>query len=90
MNITQIMDINAKKFGSQDCLRAGGTSWTFLETKEQAERVAAVLQSMGIKKGDKVAIMSQNTPAFVFTFYGILKAGGDCDAYQPQTRSPGS
>jgi feruloyl-CoA synthase len=75
MNIAQIMDINAKKFGSQDCLRAGGRSWTFLETKEQSERVAAVLQSMGIGKGDKVAIMSQNTPAFVFAFYGILKAG---------------
>ncbi|MCX5872969.1 MAG: AMP-binding protein [Deltaproteobacteria bacterium] len=76
MNITQVLDINSKKFGSQDCLRAGGRSWSYLETREQAERVAAVLQNMGIGKGDKVAIMSQNTPAFVFTFYGILKARG--------------
>jgi feruloyl-CoA synthase len=29
----------------------------------------------GIGKGDKVAIMSQNTPSFVFTFFGALKAG---------------
>lgn len=76
MNITQVLDINSKKFGSQDCLRAGGRSWSYLEMREQAERVAGVLQNMGIGKGDKVAIMSQNTPTFVFSFYGILKAGG--------------
>ncbi len=76
MNITQVLDINSKKFGSQDCLRADERSWSYLETREHAERVAAVLQKIGVGKGDKVAIMSQNTPAFVFTFYGILKAGG--------------
>ncbi len=75
MNITQILDINSRKFGSQDCLRAGGRSWSYLETRNQAERVAALLQMKGMGKGDKVAIMSQNTPSFVFTFFGALKAG---------------
>ncbi|MHB8203244.1 MAG: class I adenylate-forming enzyme family protein [Desulfomonilaceae bacterium] len=75
MNITQILDINSRKFGSRDCLRAGGRSWSYLETRNQAERVAAFLQMKGIGKGDKVAIMSQNTPSFVFTFFGALKAG---------------
>ncbi|MGP8282533.1 MAG: class I adenylate-forming enzyme family protein [Desulfomonilaceae bacterium] len=75
MNITQILDINSGKFGSRDCLRAGGRSWSYLETRNQAERVAAFLQMKGVGKGDKVAIMSQNTPSFVFTFFGALKAG---------------
>ncbi|MGA8833005.1 MAG: AMP-binding protein [Desulfomonilaceae bacterium] len=75
MNITQILDINSRKFGSRDCLRAGGRSWSYLETRNQAERVAAFLQMKGVGKGDKVAIMSQNTPSFVFTFFGALKAG---------------
>jgi len=75
VNITQILDINSRKFGSRDCLRAGGRSWSYLETRNQAERVAALLQMKGMGKGDKVAIMSQNTPSFVFTFFGALKAG---------------
>lgn len=75
MNIIQILDINSRKFGSRDCLRAGGRSWSYLETRNQAERVAAFLQMKGIGKGDTVAIMSQNTPSFVFTFFGALKAG---------------
>ncbi|MDA8407929.1 MAG: AMP-binding protein [Deltaproteobacteria bacterium] len=76
MNITQILDMNSRKFGSRDCLKAGGVSWSYRETRKQAERVAALLQMKGMVKGDKVAIMSQNTPSFVFTFFGALKAGG--------------
>jgi feruloyl-CoA synthase len=57
-------------------LKASGQSWSYLETRQQAERVAALLQMKGIGKGDKVAIMSQNTPSFVFAFFGALKAGG--------------
>ncbi|MGC8604762.1 MAG: class I adenylate-forming enzyme family protein, partial [Desulfomonilaceae bacterium] len=72
----QILDINSKKFRSQDCVRANGKSWTYTQIKEMSEKVAAILQNLGIERGDKVAIMSHNTPAFVFSFYGILKAGG--------------
>ena len=71
MNIPRILDINASKSGSQDCLRADGKNWTYSQVKAQAELVAAVLQKKGIAKGHKVAIMSQNTPAFVYSFYGI-------------------
>ena len=35
----------------------------------------AVLQSWGVRKGDRVAIMSHNTPSFVYGFFGALKAG---------------
>ncbi|MGC8659532.1 MAG: class I adenylate-forming enzyme family protein [Desulfomonilaceae bacterium] len=76
MIIPQILDVNSRKFGDQDCLRAEGKSWTYLQVKTESEKVAALLQETGVVKGDKVAIMSQNTPAFVYSFYGILKAGG--------------
>ena len=76
MNIPQILDTNFRKLGNQDCLTADGKNWTYSQIKTESELVAAVLQEMGIVKGDKVAIMSQNTPAFVYSFYGILKAGG--------------
>ena len=75
MNLVGMLDMNARKFGEKDCLRYNGRSFSFRECKEIAERTASFLQSRGIRKGDKVAIMSQNTPAFVFLFYGIVKAG---------------
>jgi long-chain acyl-CoA synthetase len=32
--------------------------------------------AQGLKKGDRVGILLPNTPAFVISYYGILKAGG--------------
>ena len=75
MNLVGMLDMNTRKFGEKDCLRYNGTRFSFRECKETAERTAAFLQSRGIRKGDKVAIMSQNTPAYVFVFYGVVKAG---------------
>lgn len=49
---------------------------TYKEFKDIADRLATVLVELGIKKGDRVAIMLPNTPQFLFSFYGILKAGG--------------
>ncbi len=75
MNLIEMLDRNAHKFAAKECLRAGGQGLTFAQLKEQAERAAAVLQSWGVAKGDKVAIMSQNTIGFVVAFYGAQKAG---------------
>jgi long-chain acyl-CoA synthetase len=38
--------------------------------------LATALKDLGVKKGDTVAIMIPNFPQFMFSFYGILKAGG--------------
>jgi len=38
------------------------------------DRFAAGLQSLGVRKGDRVAIMLPNCPQFVIAFYGALKA----------------
>ncbi len=40
-----------------------------------ADRFAAALQSIGVKKGDRVAVFLPNTPQFLIAFYGALKAG---------------
>lgn len=75
MNLLEMLDRNARKFAAKDALRYGGQSLTFAELAEQAGRAAAVLQGWGVEKGDRVAIMSLNTPSFVVAFYGALKAG---------------
>jgi feruloyl-CoA synthase len=76
MNLIRLLDMNAAKFAKKECLRYKGEGLTFEELKQKAESAAGLLQSMGLKKGDKAAVMSRNNPAFVITFFGILKAGG--------------
>lgn len=70
------MNLNARKYPEKTSLRYNGNSLTYGALREASERAAGLLQGWGIKKGDKVAIMSQNTPDFVIAFFGIIKAGG--------------
>jgi long-chain acyl-CoA synthetase len=59
----------------KDAVKLEGRTWSYLELDEQASRVAGGLQALGIKPGDRVAIMLPNIPEFVFTFFGIQKLG---------------
>jgi long-chain acyl-CoA synthetase len=48
---------------------------TYRELNDLADRFAAGLQTLGVKKGDRVAIYTLNCPQFVIGYYGALKAG---------------
>ncbi|MBZ0281697.1 MAG: AMP-binding protein, partial [Anaerolineae bacterium] len=48
-----------------------------------SDALAAALVDMGLKKGDRVALVLPNTAAFVIGFYATLKAGGVVAATNP-------
>jgi long-chain acyl-CoA synthetase len=48
---------------------------TYRELDEATNRFANALQALGVKKGDRVAIMLPNMPQQVIGFFGALKAG---------------
>lgn len=53
-----------------------GKNLTYRELHGEAVRLATGLLSLGIAKGDRVAIMLPNCPQAVAAFYGVLLAGG--------------
>lgn len=48
---------------------------TYRELDRHSNRVAHGLADLGVGRGDRVAVMSRNTPEFVGVYYGILKQG---------------
>lgn len=52
-----------------------GASLTYRQLMDQVNRFAAALAALGVRKGDRVALMLPNLPQFVIAFYGALKAG---------------
>lgn len=76
MNLAQMMNLNARKYPQKVSLRYNGNDVKYGELKGLAEKAAGLMQGLGVSKGDKVAIMSQNTPDFVIAFFGAIKAGG--------------
>ncbi|WFF39111.1 AMP-binding protein [Moraxella nasibovis] len=50
-------------------------SMTYGELDEASLKIAAYLQSLGLEKGDKVAVMMPNTPQYLITMFGVIRAG---------------
>ncbi|SIT83651.1 AMP-binding protein [Edaphobacillus lindanitolerans] len=53
-----------------------GREVTFRELYESALQFGNYLRNLGVREGDRVAIMLPNCPQNVMAFYGILYAGG--------------
>ena len=76
MSVIELIDANAERYPDKIALSGMEMEISFKQVKEKSEQAAACFQARGITKGDAVALMSQNTFDFVFSFFGILKAGG--------------
>ena len=48
---------------------------TYRELDRYSNRVVHGLASLGVERGDRVGVMSRNTPEYVGIYYGILKLG---------------
>jgi long-chain acyl-CoA synthetase len=76
INIYEFLDEITEEFGKRTAIWFMKNKITYKKFKEIAEKLATALVDLGMKKGDVVAIMLPNFPQFIFSFYGILKAGG--------------
>ncbi|MFX0021773.1 MAG: long-chain fatty acid--CoA ligase [Candidatus Hermodarchaeota archaeon] len=74
-NIYEILDDITEEFGSKTAIWFMKNKITYKKFKEITEKLATALVDLGVKKGDVVAIMLPNFPQFIFSFFGILKAG---------------
>ena len=68
-------EVSAARYPDKPFLVYYDTPVSFLQFKEEAERIAGFLQQeCGVRKGDRVLLYMQNSPQFVLAYYGILRA----------------
>ena len=77
------LEESARKYPDTPCTIFKGARISFKEMNEITDQVAAAIIDLGVKKGDRVGIFIPNTPQFVMTYFGILKAGGVVVAINP-------
>lgn len=51
-------------------------SVTYGEFQDLVERWAAYFEALGVKKGDRVGLVSKNCLEFIVTYFAVIKAGG--------------
>ncbi len=83
LTLVDLLDQAVEKFGHSPCIVEENRIWTYEQIGAYSNTIARFFIDRGIKKGDRVGILLPNTPEFVITYYGILKAGGVVMAMNP-------
>ncbi len=74
-SLVALMDEAFRQYSTRDAYSFMGKDVTFGETDALSRAMAAYLQSLGLSKGDRVAIMMPNMPQYPVTVAAVLRAG---------------
>src|SRR5580692_5677174 len=69
---------NANFLSAKEHTSSGGKEWkhyTFKEVQDYADRISQLLMNLGLKKDDKIAIISTNRPEWNFVDIGAMQLG---------------
>ncbi len=75
LNFGQILKVNAKKFPRTAALKDAKRSFTYPEVNARVNRLANALLSLGLAKGDKVAVLMENSIEIVEVYLATAKTG---------------
>ncbi|RKQ35732.1 long-chain-fatty-acid--CoA ligase [Oceanobacillus halophilus] len=69
------LEISAKRYPDNIAINYYGSNLTYKQLIKEVDALAGFLQHrLGIKKGDKVLLLMQNSPQYIIGYYAILRA----------------
>jgi long-chain acyl-CoA synthetase len=74
-SLVALLEESLKKYASLPAYKFMGKAISFAQVDEASRALAAYLQSLGLAKGDRVAIMMPNVPQYPVAVAAILRAG---------------
>ena len=81
------LTVSALRYPNKPALVFFGQVFTYAEVLQKAERLAATLHEMGVKKGDRVVLNMQNCPQWVIAHFAILRANAVVVPVNPMNRA---
>ncbi len=74
-SLVELLEESCARYADRLAFTSMGKSITYRDLDTQTRKIAAWLQSLGLKKGDRVAVMMPNVLQNPVTTYGIIRAG---------------
>ena len=75
LNLAQMIKVNAKKFPNTAALKERERSLTYPELNKRVNELSHSLFSLGLKKGDKVAVLLENCIEIVEVYLATARTG---------------
>jgi len=73
--LPDLIDELARRFPAREALVGSGQRYTFSELRGEARRLARALHALGVRRGDKVAILMGNRPEWIVADFAITLLG---------------
>lgn len=74
-SVVEMLDEKFKQFSTLPAFSNLGKTLTFREVDQLSDAFGAYLQSIGLEKGDRIALMMPNTLQYPIALFGAFKAG---------------
>ena len=74
--LADLFETSVAAFADRPAILCFGSTMSYASLGKQARALAAWLRAQGLAKGDRVAIMLPNVPAYAVALFGVLSAGG--------------
>ena len=82
-SLVDMVEESIRKFPSKPALQFFGALTSYQSLGEQIRRAATGLRKLGVKKGDRVALVLPNCPQHIVAFYAILRLGAVVVEHNP-------
>jgi long-chain acyl-CoA synthetase len=83
ITLSQMLERAARRWPKRTAYVYFGVRISYGEFLDQVNRAAAGLQTLGVRRGDRVALMMPNRPQFPIAYFGALRAGAVVTATSP-------
>jgi len=82
-SVVQTFDEATEHWKDKTALIFYGRKMSYKELRDHVDRFATAMQDLGVKKGDRVALLLLNSPQFIIAYFGALKAGATLTPISP-------
>jgi len=87
-SLVAMLEHSVAEAGDHPALEFFGRRTTYTELGDQVDRAAEGLRLLGVRAGDRVALILPNCPQHVVAFYAVLRLGGVVVEHNPLYTSP--
>lgn len=77
ITLGELLSLQSLQYGDYECLVFPwtGARWTYADLDDEANRVARGMLAFGIKKGDRIGIMTGNYEQYISVFFAAARVG---------------
>lgn len=82
-SLSDLLDESVAQYAGNDAIAFFGKALSYRELGDRVARVAEGLRTLGVKQGDRVALVMPNAPQHVIAFYAVLRLGAIVVEHNP-------